>query len=224
MSDKKVMPYDDPIRPKKELKLKTYEYELPFNYENVVVQRIWQGGEQHGMELNPTNTLCTSGDKHIPGDGITITEEDPIVRVEVIGSACTPPGFIMLEAHPVEGWRRDDELPEVMPTRFRIDNLWGMHLRVDQWAARKTGDFEPWQGKENYPQTLPEKFVARGFKVKAIAREFPFTGMSCAVFSIPPSKKVVVMGGSTSLGWHDDNAPDDVQYSFRIIRVTVMSR
>ena len=223
MSDKKVIPYDDPVRPKKELKLKTYEYELPFNYDNVVVERIWQGGETHGMELNPTNTLCTSGDKHIPGDGLTITEEEPIVRVEVIGSACTPPGFVMVEAEPVEGWRRADELAEVMPTRFRIDNLWGMHLRADQWLRKAGGDFEPWQGKENYPATdrLPGWLKRRGADAKMIYQELPITGMSCAIFAIPPSRRVTIMGGSTFPGWHGDNNPDDVQYSFRMIRVTV---
>ena len=225
-SDKRIVGYpDDPPRPKKELKLRTYEYEMPFNYENVVVDRIWQGGEFHGVEMNPTNTLCTSGDKHLPGDAIIITEEEPIVRVEVIGSACTPPGHIMLEAEPIEGWRRPDEVSEVMPTRFLIDRLWGMHLRADQWIRKMKEDdnFEPSSHPEAYPERLPEKFASRGYAMKAIAREFPLAGMSCAVFAIPPSKKVAIMGGGAVLGWHDENWPDDVQYSFRTIRVTVVS-
>ncbi len=219
---KRVPSYNDPVHPKKELKLRTFEYELPFNYENVVVDRIWQGGETHGMEMNPVNTLSTSGDKHLPGDAITITEDKPIVRVEVIGSACTPPGYIMLQAEPVEGWRRPDEVREVMPTRFRIDNLWGMHLRGDQWTRMKGGNLEPWAGKENYPERLPEPFDSLGYAIKTIYREVPLAGMSCAVFAIPPSKRVSIMGGSTPLGWRDDNFPDDVQYSFRTIRVTVV--
>ena len=225
-SGRRVPPYDDPVRPKKELKLKTYEYEMPFNYENIVLERIWRGGEFHGVEMNPTNTLCTSGDKHIPGDSITITEEEPIVRVEVIGSACTPPGFIMLEAEPVEGWRRPDEVAETMPTRFRVDGLWGMHLRADQWIRKidpDTGDtFQP-RSPQGYPDRLPARFADQGMAIKSVYREFPLAGMSCAAFAIPPSIQVRVMGGSAVPGWHEDNAPDDVQYSFRTIRVTVVS-
>ena len=45
--------------------------------------------------------------------------------------------------------------------------------------------------------------------------------MSCAVFEIPPSVRVRVMGGSQIPGWTDDNCPDDNHYSFRTIRTTV---
>ena len=38
-------------------------------------------------------------------DGIVIRDEDPIVRVAVIGSACTPPGYVTLEGEPIDGWR-----------------------------------------------------------------------------------------------------------------------
>ena len=82
--------------------------------------------------------------------------------------------------------------------------------------------FEP-SRPEGYPERLPARFADRGLAIKAIYREFPLAGMSCAVFAIPPSKSVRVMGGGAVPGWHEDNWPDDVQYSFRTIRVTVVS-
>ena len=58
--------------------------------------------------------------------------------------------------------------------------------------------------------------------VKGQHRENPLTGMSCAVFEVPASKSVRVMGGSELLGWTEDNYPNDNHYSFRIIRTAVM--
>ena len=31
-----------------------------------------------------------------------------------------------------------------------------------------------------------------------------------------------IQGGSTVPGWEEDNYPDDIHYSFRVIRVTVV--
>jgi hypothetical protein len=221
-SNKRVPGYpQDRVRPRKELRLRTFEYEMPFNYANVEMIRVgWQGSESHGVELNPTNSLCDRPE-HLAADAIVISEDEPIVRVELIGSACTPPGYIMLEAEPIPGWRRSDEVAEVMPVRFRVDNLWGMHLRVDQWTRQETGEFTPFQNADSYPQQLPDWMHARKLAVKAVSREFPLAGMSCAVFAIPPSKKVRIMGGSSAMGWHTDNWPDDLQYSFRTVRITV---
>ncbi len=196
---KKVPPYEDEVRGKEELVLKTYEYVLPFNYSNVEVNRSWHGGEQHGMELFPITSV--DGKHHHPSDSITIVEEEPVVKVVVIGSACTPPGYVTVEAKTIDGFRRLKEDLEAMPVRFRQDGLWGMHLRVDL-LREKAGDAYTEKAKSHY-------------------KELPITGMSCAIFEIPKSKKVIVKGGSAIGGWNEDTYPDDAHYSFRIIRVTV---
>ena len=59
------------------------------------------------------------------------------------------------------------------------------------------------------------------WNVKAHYQEYPFTGMSCAVFEIPRSRRVIIQGGSEQANWMTDNAPNDDHYSFRTIRVTV---
>ena len=47
----KGYPYDE-VQQRKELILKTYEYDLPFNYPNITVYRKdYDGGEFHGIEL-----------------------------------------------------------------------------------------------------------------------------------------------------------------------------
>ena len=46
----------DPVKQKEELVLKTYEYDMPFNYSNVTVWRNnYHGSEFHGVELFPQN-------------------------------------------------------------------------------------------------------------------------------------------------------------------------
>ena len=123
--------YKDDVQDVEEFTLKTREYRMPFNYENIEVQRrYYHGAEFHGVELNPTNAI-TGESKSVPGDAIVIQEEAPMVRVVVIGSACTPPGYVMVECTPDESFYRADEMRSVMPLRFRIGNLWGMHMRAD---------------------------------------------------------------------------------------------
>ncbi len=149
------------------------------------------------MELLPITSV--DGKNHLPADSITVVEEEPIVRVAVIGSACTPPGYVTVEAETVNGFRRPKENLKAMPVRFRQDGLWGMHLRVDL-----LGEKDSKKTKSNY-------------------EELPVAGMSCAIFEIPKSKKVIIKGGSAIGGWNEDNYPDDAHYSFRIIRVTVVA-
>ena len=56
-ADRRIPGYpNDPVREKRELMLRTFEYEFPFNYPNVDVDRVWIGGERHGMELFPIKT------------------------------------------------------------------------------------------------------------------------------------------------------------------------
>ena len=192
-SERRVEGYpDDPVRERNELTLKTFEYKVPFNYLNVDVDREWVGGEPHGMELFPLKTLpSTSGKIKAPGDAIVINEDDPIVRVEVVGSACTPPGSVMLEAATIDGESHSGENKDALPVRFRIDNLWGMHLRFD--------------------------LLAQGGTFEAL----PISGMSCAIFAIPPSNSVRIMSAGTIPTWSTDNYPDDAHYSVRLIRTTV---
>lgn len=141
-----------------------------------------------------------------------------------MGSACTPPGYVMLSTDPIDTFRRSDEIADIMPVRFRVNNLWGMHLRVDQWAVKDTA-VPRFTGQPAY-QTLPEDFTRKNpgiknYNMKLDYRDFPLAGMSCAVFSIPLSKKIKITAGSEMLGWTDDNFPDDAHYSIRTIRVTV---
>gem|GEM_PF-5288840 len=157
------------------------------------------------------------------GDCIIIEEDEPIVRCEVIGSACTPPGYVMLEAEPVEEfYRRGDFVRCVAPVRFRQDNLWGMHLRMDQWGRYVGAGGERCFDCEQMPDGLVERYPGLAdYEVKAHAREYPFAGMSSAVFCIPKSRKVIITGGSQTTGWLSDNCGCDDHYSFRTIRTTV---
>jgi hypothetical protein len=58
--------------------------------------------------------------------------------------------------------------------------------------------------------------------VKGHYRETPLAGMSCAIFEVPASTSVRIMGGSDLLGWSQDNYPEDNHYSFRVIRTKVL--
>jgi hypothetical protein len=168
----------------------------------------WQ--DKQGRQLNDTG-----------GDCIIITEEEPIVRVAVIGSACTPPGYVMLEADPCEEfYRRDDFIRCTAPVRFKQSGLWGMHLRYDQWSTGVNADF----GFEPIPPGMLRRYPGMANeRVKAGFQQFPFAGMSCAIFEIPKSHKVIIQGGSETTGWLRDNAGNDDHYSFRTIRTTTAS-
>lgn len=161
----------------------------------------------------------------LAGDCIIVREDKPIVRVVVIGSACTPPGYVQVECEELESWRRKDELRTIMPVRFRINNLWGMHLRADQWCTRTRGveRAEFYHGYEELPAGLLEVYPGlAGNAVKSDGSEFPFAGMSSAIFEVPPSRKVIIRGGSEMPGWSSDHSPSDGHYSFRIVRTTVV--
>ncbi len=226
----------EPVRRKMHLVLETYEYDMPFKYENIVVNRwLMPGREAHGVELGVINQVPREGLKDpesLPADEIVITEPHPIVRVAVIGSACTPPGYVQVECEPVAGWRNDYETHSAMPVRFRAENLWGMHLRFDALLTATPGveaKFRP-EGAPGY-EAMPERIKdlypstrERPWHTKTHARENPLAGMSCAVFEVPPSLRVRVSGGSASTGWSSDNCPTDNHYSFRLIRTTVQLR
>lgn len=196
MSDqKRVPPYPDKPKDREPLgDFTTYEYEFPFNYYNVDVERKrYRENEQHGLEMMPVPEAFDDDGNLVnkPADRIRIVEDQPIVRVTVIGSACTPPGYVQLEAEPLNGFRRTHENPDKLPVRFREDNLWGMHIRGDQNRSGLTYD------------------------------QLPIAGMSSATFDIPKSEELSITGGSETPGWNDDTYPSDFHYSFRTIRVTV---
>ena len=222
----------DPVLEKRELTLRTYEYILPFKYPNVEVARSVLGGEPHGMEMfavpdgtkedaiygmDTPDRNPAQGNRY--ADGFVITEDEPIIRVAVVGSACTPPGYVTLEGEPIDGWRRADEMIEAMPVRMRIDNLWGHHLRFDQAL-----ECDSTTAARPFPEQMPERWKEFSTGVRCTTREMPMVGMSSAIFETPPCKWVRISGGSANSGWRSDNCPDDNHYSFRIIRVTVESR
>ncbi len=216
-----------PVLEKREMRLRTFEYLTPFKYENVDVERSLVGGEPHGFELAvvPPWRLGQQdygkdqedGARSIHyADGIVITDAEPIVRVAVIGSACTPPGYVTLEGEPLAGWRNSDEVVEAMPVRMRIENLWGQHLRFDQ-ALETEGE----SAGRPYPEKMPDRWKGHTSGTRLTYNEYPLAGMSCAIFETPPCGSVRISAGSINTGWKSDNTPDDHHYSIRMIRVTV---
>ncbi len=101
-----------------------YEYWAPFSYDNFYVElgRVdpYVGAEfnEDGVELDVP-----------PYGAITFVEDEPIVGVTVIGSACCPPGFILLHPEPIE-WKYPRS-----GVKQKIGNLWGEHLRLEPWNA-----------------------------------------------------------------------------------------
>lgn len=178
---------------------------------SVVLSPKWKNRE--GLMLN-------LGDD--AGDCIIVEEEEPIVRLVVIGSACTPPGYVAIEVEPCEEfYHRGDMVKCTAPVRFRQNNLWGYHMRIDQWRTLIQGNFGYEPIPEAWIRDIP--FLRRAH-VKSHYADFPITGMSCAIFEIPKAKKVTIMGGSEKPLWQNDGAPGDDHYSFRMIRTTVASR
>jgi hypothetical protein len=213
------------------LDLATYEYEAPFKYDNItVIRQYLKSREGHGVELGMVNYDARGSEpQDLAGDRIIISESHPIVRLVVIGSACTPPGYVQIECEPVEDWRDPTEAPGALPVRFRQGGLWGMHLRVDAMMANTQGverKFGP-EGVSGYaplPEIHGDLYPSMKGKLdclKSDGWENPLAGMSCAIFEIPPSRKVTIQGGSEIPGWASDNYPGDHHYSFRTIRTTV---
>ena len=115
-----------------------YQYWAPFNYPNV---RVELGrGEPDGLATKPNTGAEYNPDGvelDIPPYGaITAEEEEPIVGVTVIGSACIPPGYVILVAEPVT-WK----YPRT-GVKMKVGGLWGQHLRAEPWAR---GMDESWR-------------------------------------------------------------------------------
>ena len=124
-----------------------YEYDAPFFYENFRLElgRPWENATNHvkedvseeewgimtpelkpgyvGAEFNSDGV-----ELDVPPYGcITFVEDDPIVEVTVIGSACVPPGYIMLFGEPVE-WKYPRS-----GVKMQATGLWGEHMRAGPW-------------------------------------------------------------------------------------------
>jgi len=115
-----------------------YEYAAPFNYPNV---RVELGrGEPDGLATKPYTGAEYNPDGvelDVPPYGaITVEETEPIVGVTVIGSACVPPGYVLLIAEPVT-WK----YPRT-GVKMKVGGLWGQHIRVDPW---RQGMDESWR-------------------------------------------------------------------------------
>jgi len=226
MEKRKIKPYPDSEQKRVEIETRTFEYHFPFNYKNIRHCAYCNDPAGHGIEINPVNSVDSRTHDDIPADYIEIKEDQPIVRVVVIGSACTPPGYVQLEADPSRGFRRPDESDFVMPVRMRAENLWGMHLRGDQWMKPAASPGEPLP--ENYVKNWPYchvKDFPKQFNLTGVtAGNVPMAGMSCAAFDIPASDRVRIMGGSVMPAWTTDTHPSDGHYSFRMFRVTVLKK
>jgi len=101
------------------------QYWAPFNYPNFAVEL---GREGMGAEFNPDGV-----ELHVPPYGaITFEEDQPIIGVTVIGSACSPPGTVILHAEPIE-WK----YPRT-GVKMKADNLWGEHEHHYPWRSGLT--------------------------------------------------------------------------------------
>ena len=109
--------------------IERHQYWAPFNYPNV---RVELGRTELGAEFNPDGV-----ELDIPPYGaITLVEEKPIIAITVIGSACAPPGYVILHAEPLE-WKFPRSGVKLM-----VDNLWGEHINAYPWNQGVT---EQWR-------------------------------------------------------------------------------
>ena len=159
----------------------TYAYWHPFQYPNI------------GVELGPRGEYNFDGvELDVPPLGaITIEQEEPIVAVTVIGSACVPPGYVMLHAEPLV-W----QYPRT-GIKMRASNLWGQHVRANLWNC---GVDEGWEqaGMSSVRFDIPD------------SRKITIMGGS--------AHDVGTWGTPTTT---EPDQMHDAHYNFRIIRVTM---
>jgi hypothetical protein len=140
---------------RKAFELVHYQYDAPFFYQNVRVElgRPWENATNQAVEDLPEEQwgiitpYLRSGyvgaefnpdgvELDIPPYGsITFIEDDPIVEVTVIGSACVPPGYVLLFGEPVE-WKYPRS-----GVKMRIDGLWGEHMRIEPFRKGITDSY-----------------------------------------------------------------------------------
>jgi len=132
---------------RKAFELVHYQYDAPFFYDNFRLElgRPWENATNRVADDLPEEKWGILSEDLRPGyvgaefnmDGveldippygsITFVEDDPIVEVTVIGSACVPPGYVLLFGEPVE-WKYPRS-----GVKMRVDNLWGEHMRIEPW-------------------------------------------------------------------------------------------
>jgi hypothetical protein len=168
---------------------KVYEYLAPFNYPNV---RVELGRENTGAEFNMDGVELDIP----PWGAITIEEEESIVGVEVIGSACISPGYIILHAEPLE-WK----YPRT-GVKMKVENLWGQHILGSMWNVG-IDEGNRHAGMSSAHFSIPESkkvTIMAGGSMEVEARTHSYE---------PPS-------GATA-----ENAWGDPHYCIRIIRIIV---
>jgi len=105
-----------PVRQREVIKTERRAYTSPFMYDNVDVGNFY--------EIDPTKGIELKADEGF----ITITEDKPIVAVNVVGSGCVPRGYNICE------WWADgesiDNMKDQLVKRQRIDNLNGTHPSI----------------------------------------------------------------------------------------------
>ena len=91
-------------------------YQTPFMYDNVEVGDFYEIDVMKGIEFKADTGF------------LTITEDQPIVAVTVVGSGCVARGYNIVE------WWEDDENMDSVDNRtlkrLRIDSLNGIHLSI----------------------------------------------------------------------------------------------
>jgi len=171
---------------------KVKQYWAPFNYPNFTVEL---GRPGSGAEVNTEGV-----ELDVPPHGaITFTEEEPIIGVTVIGSACVPPGTVILHAEPIER-----KFPRT-GVKMKVENLWGTHILAGPWHAGVDEGFRE-AGLSYAHFEIPES--------KKV------TIMAHAGFDVdinPPDKPELLHRSPVARGvfWTDPH------YTIRCIRVTV---
>lgn len=132
-----------------------HQYDAPFFYPNFRVElgRPWENSTNHvepdlpeeewgimTKELKPGYVGAEFNSDGVeldvpPYGAITFIEDDPIVEVTVVGSACVPPGYVQIYGEPVE-WKYTRT-----GVKMRVDNLWGEHLRAGPWKMGLKDDY-----------------------------------------------------------------------------------
>ena len=118
---------------------KTYVYWHPFQYDNIGVELGPRG------EYNPDGVELDAP----PLGAITIEQDEPIIGVTIIGSACVPPGYVILHAEP-SIW----QYPRT-GVKMKKSDLWGQHVRGGLWGM---GLDESWEqaGMSSVRFDIPE--------------------------------------------------------------------
>lgn len=119
------------------------QYWAPFNYPNFCVKlgRSDIAGPEYNMDGVEIDIP--------PWGAITFEEVNPILEVTVIGSACSPPGTVILHAEPME-WKFART-----GVKMKAENLWGEHINAGPWFK---GVHDDWReaGLSSCTFALPE--------------------------------------------------------------------